>query len=83
MDRNIGGNCRGDSILCLKETLKKVDDIKIVKYVKIKQTMREMQDGERYGLLIMYKEKEIYDLQDDNEKHRNTACRRRYRKRTN
>ena len=39
----------------------KVDDIKIVKDVKIIQTMREMQDRKGGGLLIMYKEK--YDLQ--------------------
>ena len=68
-----------DSIMCLTETQKKVDDIKIVKDVKIIQTMREMQDRKGGGLLIMYKEKEKYD----NQKHRNTACRRRNRKRTN
>ena len=42
---------------------KKVDDIKIGKDVKIIQTMREMQDRKEGGLLIMYKEKEKYDLQ--------------------
>ena len=52
-----------DSITCLTETQKKVDDIKIVKDVKIIQTMREMQDRKGGGLLIMYKEKEKYDLQ--------------------
>ena len=53
-----------DSIMCLTETQKKVDDIKkIVKDVKIIQTMREMQDRKGGGLLIMYKEKEKYDLQ--------------------
>ena len=30
--------------MCLTETQKKVDDIKIIKDVKIIQTMREMQD---------------------------------------
>ena len=45
------------------ENTKKVDDIKIVKNVKIIQTMREMQDRMGGGLLIMYKEKEKYDLQ--------------------
>ena len=40
MDRNIRGNW-GDSIMCLTETRKKVDDIKIVKDVKIIQTMRK------------------------------------------
>ena len=45
------------------ETQKKVDDIKIVKYVKIIQTMREMQNRKGGGLLIMYEEKEKYDLQ--------------------
>ena len=49
--------------MCLTETQKKVDDIKIVKDVKIIQTMREMQDRKGGGLLIMYKEKEKYDLQ--------------------
>ena len=73
-----------DSIMCLTETQKKVDDIKIVKDLKIIQTMREMQDRKEGGLLILYKEKEKYDLsEDDNEKHRNTACRRRNRKRIN
>ena len=52
-----------DSIMCLTETQKKVDDIKMVKHVKIIQTMREMQDRKRGGLLIMYKEKEKFDLQ--------------------
>ena len=53
-----------DSMMCLTETQKKVDDIKkIVKDVKIIQTMREMQDRKGGGLLIMYKEKEKYDLQ--------------------
>ena len=52
-----------DSIMCITETQKKVDDIKIVKDVKIIQTMREMQDRNGGGLLIMYKEKEKYDLQ--------------------
>ena len=33
--------------------------------VKIIQTMREMQDRKGGGLLIMYKEKEKYDLQED------------------
>ena len=42
---------------------KKVNDIKTVKDVKIIQTMREMQDSKGGGLLIMYKEKEKYDLQ--------------------
>ena len=42
---------------------KKVDDIKIVKDVKIIQTMREMQARKGGRLLIMYKEKEKYDLQ--------------------
>ena len=42
---------------------KKADDIKIVKDVKIMQTMREMQDIKGGGLLIMNKEKEKYDLQ--------------------
>ena len=51
-----------DSIMCLTETQKKVDDIKIVKDVKIIQTMREMQDRKGGGLLIMYKEKEKYDF---------------------
>ena len=52
-----------ESIMCLTETQKKVDDIKIVKDVKIIQTMREMQDRKGGGLQIMYKEKEKYDLQ--------------------
>ena len=47
--------------MCLTETQKKVDDIKIVNDVKIIQIMREMQDRKGGGLLIMYKE--IYDLQ--------------------
>ena len=51
------------SIMCLTETQKKVDDIKIVKDVKIIQRMREMQDRKGGGLLTMYKEKEKYDLQ--------------------
>ena len=49
-----------DSIMCLTETQKKVDDIKIVKDVEIIQTMQDRKGG---GLLIMYKEKEKYDLQ--------------------
>ena len=52
-----------DSIMCLTETQKKVDDIKIVKDMKIIQTKPEMQDRKGGGLLIMYKEKEKYDLQ--------------------
>ena len=48
-----------DSIMCLKENTKKVDDIKIVKDVKIIQTMREMQDRKGGGLLIMCKEKNM------------------------
>ena len=48
--------------MCLTET-KKVDDIKIVKDVKIIQTMRETQDRKGGGLLIMYKEEEKYDIQ--------------------
>ena len=47
----------------LNGNTKKVDDIKIGKVVKIIQTMREMQVRKRGGLLIMYKEKEKYDLQ--------------------
>ena len=46
--------------MCLAETQKKVDDIKIVIDVKIIQTM---QDRKGDGLLIMYKEKEKYNLQ--------------------
>ena len=42
------------------ETQKKVDDIKVVKDVKIIQTMQDRKGG---GLLIMYKEKEKYGLQ--------------------
>ena len=42
---------------------KKVDGIKTVKDVKIIQTMQEMQDRKGGGILIMYKEKEKYDLQ--------------------
>ena len=45
-----------NSIMCLMETQKKVDGIKIVNDVKIIQTMREMQDRKRGGLLIVYKE---------------------------
>ena len=37
--------------MCLTETQKKVDDIKIVKDVKIIQTMREMQDRKGGGLV--------------------------------
>ena len=49
--------------MCLTETQKKVDDIKIVKDVKIIQTMREMQNRKGDRLLIMYKEREKYYLQ--------------------
>ena len=49
--------------MCLTETQKKVDDIKIVNDVKIIQTIRVMQDRNGGRLLIMYKEKEKYDLQ--------------------
>ena len=49
--------------MCLTETHKKVDDTNIVKDVKIIQAMPEMQDRNRVGLMIMYKEKEKYDLQ--------------------
>ena len=45
------------------ENTEKVDEIKIVKDVKIIQTKREMQDRKGGGLLIMYKEKQKYDLQ--------------------
>ena len=42
--------------MCLMETQKKVDGIKIVNDVKIIQTIREMQDRKRGGLPIVYKE---------------------------
>ena len=53
----------GDDSIMPNGNTKKVDDIKIVKDVMIIQTMREMQDRRGGGLLIMYKEKEKYDLQ--------------------
>ena len=66
--------------MCLTEKQKKVDDIKIVKDVKIIQTM---QDREGCGLLIMYKKRKIRPSEEDNKKHRNIACKTRIRKRTN
>ena len=44
--------------MCLTETQKEVDNIKIVEDMKIIQTMQEMQDRKGGGLLIIYKEKE-------------------------
>lgn len=56
-------------MVCLTETQKKVDDIRVAQGVKILSSMREMEERKGGGIMILYREEENFYFEKKKQEH--------------